>query len=351
MRADHENSLAVRVDGLTKRFGDLTAVDDLSFEVSAGDLFAFLGPNGSGKTTTIRCLTALDRPDAGTITVAGYRLGAYDDAIRRAIGVVFQDSLLDPKLTVRENLLCRAAAYGINSARFRHRLGELEGRIEIADFVDQRYGTLSGGQRRRADVARALIHSPRIIFLDEPTSGLDPTARDQVWKTINALRQDHGTTVFLTTHYLAETEDADDIVLLGKGRMIAHGTPQALRERFSTSILTITPAPGVPSAADAVRRVLAPWGGGVEVGGGLRVDVDSAATARGLLAELGENASDFEFRHGTMDDVFLSLTDAEPEPRGGERPNSEHTGPAPDPQAQRNAGEDTSPATPREETP
>ncbi|MDR1295265.1 MAG: ATP-binding cassette domain-containing protein [Bifidobacteriaceae bacterium] len=155
MRTARKHTPAVQVQGLTKRFGELVAVDGLSLEVTSGHLFAFLGPNGSGKTTTIRCVTALDRPDSGVITVAGYQLGKDDDLIRQAIGVVFQDSLLDPQLTVRENLSCRAGAYGIDAPRFRRRLAELAERIEIADFVDQRYGTLSGGQRRRADVARA----------------------------------------------------------------------------------------------------------------------------------------------------------------------------------------------------
>ncbi|MDR2113826.1 MAG: ABC transporter ATP-binding protein, partial [Bifidobacteriaceae bacterium] len=286
---------AIEVKDLTKRFGDLTAVNGLSFQVKPGELFAFLGPNGSGKTTTIRCLTTLERPDAGQASVAGYRLGVQDDSIRRSIGVVFQDSVLDPGLTVRQNLALRAAMYGLNRGAGQTRIQALSAQVELGSFLDQRYGTLSGGQRRRADIARALVHQPAIVFLDEPTAGLDPHSREQVWRTVNLLRRDEGATVFLTTHYLAETEDADYVVLLDHGQSVAHGTPSELREQFSTSILTLTPA-HQPAANDAVRRALAPWGGGIEVGGALRAEVGSAAQARQLLEQLGPAVEDFEFR-------------------------------------------------------
>jgi multidrug/hemolysin transport system ATP-binding protein len=300
---------AVKVDGLTKRFGAVTAVDSLSFEVRPGELFAFLGPNGSGKTTTIRCLTTLERADAGSASVAGHRVGQEDDAVRRAIGAVFQASLMDSRLTVAENLACRGALYGLSRSEITTRVAELSGQMEIGELLNRRYGHLSGGQRRRADIARAVIHRPQVVFLDEPTAGLDPVSRDQAWRTVNALRHDLGTTIFLTTHYLAETEDADYVVLLGHGRDVAHGTPQALRERFSTSILTLVPARDSADGAGAVRRALAPWGGGTEVGGGWRAEVGSSADARRVLSELGDAVEDFEFRHGTMDDVFLSLTE------------------------------------------
>jgi multidrug/hemolysin transport system ATP-binding protein len=307
---------AISVAGLTKRFGAVTAVDNLRFQVRPGELFAFLGPNGSGKTTTIRCLTTLDRPDAGSVTVAGNTLGQADDAVRRAIGVVFQESVLDAKLTVRENLYCRGAFYGLGRAELAARVSELAEQIEIGDFLDRRYGTLSGGERRRADVARAIVHRPQLVFLDEPTAGLDPVSRDHAWRTVNALRQDQGTTLFLTTHYLAETEDADYVVMLNRGQAVAHGTPGALRERFSTSILTLTPAEAADAVA-AVQRALGPWGGGHEIGGTWRAEVDSADTARRLLADLGDAVADFEFRHGTMDDVFLSLAEQEQADEGG----------------------------------
>jgi multidrug/hemolysin transport system ATP-binding protein len=297
--------MIVEVDGLTKHFGDVLAVDGLDLEVEEGTLFAFLGPNGAGKSTTISCLTTLMNADSGRATIAGLELGRDDASIRRKIGVVFQDSVMDPALTVRENLVARAALYGVGKSAVGARIAELSDQIELGDFLDQRYATLSGGQRRRADIGRALVHRPPLIFLDEPTGGLDPQSREQVWLTINALRAGQGTTVFLTTHYLAETEDADNVMVIDHGHAIAEGTPGELRERFSTSLLTITPSAGF---GDEVRHVLSRWDV-VEVAGGLRAQVDSSATARAVLATLGDAVADFEFRHGTMDDVFLSLTE------------------------------------------
>jgi multidrug/hemolysin transport system ATP-binding protein len=309
------SQLAITVEDLTKRFGRVTAVDHLSFRVKLGQLFALLGPNGSGKTTTIRCLTTLERPDSGRLWVMGNRLGSQDDLVRRGIGVVFQESLLDSKLTVRENLNSRGAYYGLSRIQRAGRIEALTSQVELGDFLDQPYGRLSGGQRRRVDIARAIIHQPRALFLDEPTAGLDPVSRDQVWKAINQLRLSQATGVVLTTHYLAETEQADQVLLLGHGRAVAEGTPQALREKFSTSVLTLTPA---LDQDDAVRRALSPWGGGDQVGGALRVEVPSAATARQLLTDLGPAVTDFEFRHGTMDDVFLALTEEQAAKQAGD---------------------------------
>jgi multidrug/hemolysin transport system ATP-binding protein len=297
------------VTGLTKRFGGIAAVDDLSFEVRSGEFFAFLGANGAGKSTTIGCLTTTLPFDHGAITVAGHEVGPDNDSIRRSIGVLFQQSVLDPRLTVRENLASRAGLYGINRVDAASRITRLATQAGLTGFLDQRYGTLSGGQRRRADIARALIHSPAVAFLDEPTSGLDPTSREQIWKTINDLRQEEGVTIFLTTHYLEEADPADQVLVIGKGREVAKGTPIELRERFSTSVLTLVPATGLTNAVTEAleRRSLAAQG----TPAGLRLEVDGAAQALELLAELTPNLADFEFRHGSMDDVFLALTNDE----------------------------------------
>ncbi len=273
------------VRGLTKRYGDVTAVDDVSFEVPPGDVFGFLGTNGAGKSTTIGALTTVIEPDAGTISVAGHDVRTEGDAVRRSIGVVFQDSLLDAALTVRENLTVRARPYLGSTALIRERIESLTDLIDLGGFLDRRYGRLSGGQRRRADIARALLHDPEIVFLDEPTTGLDPASRQAVWYTIHELRERIGLTVFLTTHYLEETEEADRVCIIDRGRIIAEGTPDDLRARYSSSILTLVTAAGTE-----------------------RLSVADAAEARGILAARGDGILDFEFRHGRMDDVFLALT-------------------------------------------
>lgn len=273
------------VRGLTKRYGDVTAVDDVSFEVPSGGVFAFLGTNGAGKSTTIGALTTVIEPDAGTMTVAGHDVRREGDAVRRAIGVVFQDSLLDGALTVRENLTVRARPYLGTTGAIRERIAHLERLIDLGEFIDRRYAKLSGGQRRRADIARALLHDPEIVFLDEPTTGLDPASRQTVWRTIHELREREGLTVFLTTHYLEETEEADRVCIIDRGRIVADGTPAELRARHSSSVLTLVTATGTEHRA-----------------------VADAAEARGILTGLGDGVLDFEFRHGRMDDVFLALT-------------------------------------------
>lgn len=275
----------VIVDRLSKRYRETTAVDDISFEVPPGSVFAFLGTNGAGKSTTINCLTTVLAPSSGTLTVAGHDVAAEGDAVRRAIGVVFQESLLDHVLTVRENLALRALPYLSTRQAIRARIEALSALVELDDFIDRRYGKLSGGQRRRADIARALVHDPRILFLDEPTTGLDPASRRVMWRTIHGLRERTGLTVFLTTHYMEETEEADRVCIIDRGKIIADGTPAGLRARYSSSILTLTTATGTE------RRT-----------------VHDAAEARRMLADLGDGVVDFEFRHGRMDDVFLALT-------------------------------------------
>lgn len=295
--------MAIEVDGLVKSYRSTRAVDGLSFEVADGELFAFLGANGAGKSTTIGCLTTLLPADAGTMRVAGHDVRTDAEDVRSAIGVVFQGSLMDDALTVRENLALRAALSRVPRARFGGRLAELSDLIDLGSFLDRPYGRLSGGQRRRADIARALLHEPRILFLDEPTAGLDPASRVALWDAVARLRRDHGLTVFLTTHYMEETEEADSVCIIDAGRIVARGTPTELRARHSRSVLSIT-------AADP-QAVLALADGDAELDGDVvRLTVADAAQARGILTALGDAVRDFEFRHGRMDDVFLALTGA-----------------------------------------
>lgn len=281
---------SVAVEGLTKRYRDVTAVDDISFTAPEGGVFAFLGTNGAGKSTTIACLTTVTRPDAGRLVVGGHDVQEDGESVRRTIGVVFQDSLLDDALSVRENLAVRGRPYLADKAAIQARIAQLAETVQLDEILDRRYGKLSGGQRRRVDIARALVHDPRVLFLDEPTTGLDPASRQIVWNTIHELRERTGLTVFLTTHYMEETEEADQVAIIDHGRLIAEGTPAQLRAKHSSSILTVTTRDGVE-----------------------QIPVDTAAQARHILAERGDAVLDFEFRHGRMDDVFLTLTGREAE--------------------------------------
>lgn len=278
-------SRSVEVAGLTKRYRDVTAVDDVSFAVPQGSVFAFLGTNGAGKSTTIACLTTVTHPDSGRISVGGHDVASNGEAVRRAIGVVFQDSLLDDSLTVRENLTLRAQPYLGNRLAIRERIAQLADTVQLGEILDRRYGKLSGGHRRRVDIARALIHEPHVLFLDEPTTGLDPASRQIVWRTIHELRERTGLTVFLTTHYMEETEEADHVAIIDHGHLIAEGTPTELRARHSSSILTLVTAGGVENLV-----------------------VGDATQARQILSDRREAVLDFEFRHGRMDDVFLAVT-------------------------------------------
>jgi multidrug/hemolysin transport system ATP-binding protein len=296
--------MSIEVERLTKRFRTVTAVDELSFTVPEGAAFAFLGANGAGKSTTINCLTTVLPFDSGSVRVAGHDVVHHAEQVRERIGVVFQDSVLDPMLTVRENLRLRATLARVPRTRADDRIAQLSGLISLKPFLDRPYGKLSGGQRRRVDIARALLHEPSIIFLDEPTAGLDPASRAIVWSTIHGLREQTGLTVFLTTHYMEETEEADRVCIIDRGRIIADGTPAELRSRHSNSVLTITSAD--PTALVALARK---HGGVPQADGGtVEIAVKDALVARAILDAHTDSVRDFEFRHGRMDDVFLALT-------------------------------------------
>ncbi len=298
--------MSIEVRGLRKAFGAVQAVRGVDLDVPTGSLFAFVGRNGAGKSTTIGCLTTTIAPDAGELTIDGSRVGRDDGRIRERIGVVFQDSALDALLTVRENIALRAGFYGIRGAERDRRIDDIVALVQLTEFADRRYGRLSGGQRRRADIARALVHGPAVLFLDEPTAGLDPQSRQQLWAAIRTLRHEQDLTVFLTTHYMEETEQADRVCIIDAGSVVAEGDPAGLRRDHSSSVLSLAVRPG----ADVLPRVAAA-GGSVLAGaapGILRVAVPDAGVARAILVALAGDATDFEFRHGTMDDVFLAVT-------------------------------------------
>lgn len=296
--------MAIDVTGLTKRYRDKVAVDDISFSVADGGVFAFVGTNGAGKSTTIGCLTTVLAFDAGRVRVRGYDVRRDGERVREAIGVVFQESLLDPMLTVRENLQLRGRLSRVARASLDAKIAQVADLIGLDEFLDRRYGKLSGGQRRRVDIARALLHEPAVLFLDEPTAGLDPASRSLVWNTLHELSSRGDLTIFLTTHYLEETEEAARVCIIDDGRIIADDTPASLRATYSRSVLTVTTddPDGLIREAHAVGADPSRDGAAVVIG------VPGAEVARRLLGDHGDRVRDFEFRHGRMDDVFLALT-------------------------------------------
>lgn len=305
--------MAIEVRGLTKKYREKVAVDDISFTVPDGGVFAFVGTNGAGKSTTIGCLTTTLTFDAGEVRVHGHDVRRDADRVRDSIGVVFQESLLDPLLTARENLRLRGRLSRLRGTRLEERISELSDLIDLDEFLDRRYGVLSGGQRRRVDIARALLHAPAVLFLDEPTAGLDPSSRSIVWSTLHELASRDDFTVFLTTHYLEETEEASRVCIIDEGRIVADDTPARLRALHSRSTLTVTTddAAALRRQAEAIGAHAASTAGGT-----VTVTVPDADTARALLAAHGDHIRDFEFRHGRMDDVFLALTGRQAEEVG-----------------------------------
>lgn len=293
----------IEVEGLRKSYGSLEAVKGIDFYVEPGRLFAFLGPNGAGKSTTIDMLCTLLRADGGHVLINGLELGKQDDEIRRQIGVVFQSSVLDNLLTVRENLMLRGSLYGLSGAALKSAAQKAAEAAGTLEFVDRPYGKLSGGQRRRADIARALVNTPKILFLDEPTTGLDPKTKETVWQTVRELQQSTGMTVFLTTHYMEEAASADYIVILDHGEIAAKGTPYDLEERFSTDTLRIKPLDG------EALRILDSRGVTFEEKSGIIVAaLPSSLAALPILAALDGAIESFEVVHGTMEDAFLAIT-------------------------------------------
>mgnify|MGYP004687144121 FL=1 len=290
----------IRIDHLCKSFGDVKAVDDLSFRVGEGELFAFLGVNGAGKSTTINIICGQLTKDSGSVSIDGADIDTDLDRVKRTLGVVFQGSVLDKELSVVDNLESRAALYGIHGAAFRRRLAELAGLLEFGDLLSRPLGKLSGGQRRRIDIARALLHEPKILILDEPTTGLDPQTRTTLWRVIGTLRRERGMTVFLTTHYMEEAADADYVVILDRGRIAAHGTPLELKNTYTGDFITVY---GI--GEDEVKQLGAPY---EPLRDAWRVTVPDTAAATEMIIKHPGLFRDFEITKGKMDDVFLAVT-------------------------------------------
>lgn len=290
----------IEIAHLSKHFGEVQAVQDLSFRVKEGELFAFLGINGAGKSTTINILCGQLAKDAGTVRIDGNNLDDDPDRIKQSLGVVFQNSVLDKDLSVRDNLQSRAALYGIRGKEFRERLTELARLLEFEDLLKRTVGKLSGGQRRRIDIARALLHKPKILILDEPTTGLDPQTRSTLWRVVGDLRKNEGMTVFLTTHYMEEAADADYVVILDSGQIAAEGTPLALKNTYTGDFITLY---GVEEAQ--INRLDMPY---EAIRDAYRVSVPDTAAATELILKYPDIFQDYEITKGKMDDVFLAVT-------------------------------------------
>ncbi len=290
----------IEISHLSKSFGEVKAVRDLSFRVKEGELFAFLGVNGAGKSTTINIMCDQLSKDGGTVIIDGDNLDCCGSRIKRKLGVVFQSSVLDSALSVYDNLEVRAALYGITGADFKRRLSELESLLELSDLLKRTVGKLSGGQRRRVDIARALIHKPRILILDEPTTGLDPQTRRLLWRVISSLRREENMTVFLTTHYMEEASEADYVVIIDGGEISASGTPLELKNTYGGDYITLYGA-----SEDDVKRLGVSY---ERLRDAYRLSVPGTAAATELIIKYPELFGDYEITKGKMDDVFLAVT-------------------------------------------
>ena len=279
--------MIIQVENLRKNYADVQAVKGISFSVQEGMLYSFLGTNGAGKSTTINMLTTLLSKTSGTALVGGYDVEKQADKVRNLIGIVFQDSVLDEKLTIRENLEIRGSLYGLSGLKLKNAVERAVLLTNIDDYVKRTYEKLSGGQKRRADIARALINQPKLLFLDEPTTGLDPKTRRDIWQMIRDMQKSSGMTVFLTTHYMEEAAESDDIAVINKGEIQAQGSPTMLKAQYGFDKLKITLLNG-----DNIEHKL-----------------EKTTDALPIIDKYRSNITHVEIISGTLDDVFLNLTE------------------------------------------
>ena len=290
----------IEINNLFKNFKDVKAVQDLSFCVKEGELFAFLGVNGAGKSTTINIMCGQLEKDSGTILIDGLSLDNHLNEIKYNIGVVFQNSVLDMSLSVYDNLESRAALYGIVNVDFKNRLEELSKLLHFDDLLSRTLGKLSGGQRRRIDIARALLHNPKILVLDEPTTGLDPQTRKILWDVITDLRKNNNMTVFLTTHYMEEAADADYVVIIDSGKIVAKGTPLELKNTYTSDFITLYNV-----EEEKVKKLNVNY---EKIRDAYRLMVSNTEEATKLIIANPTLFVDYEIAKGKMDDVFLNVT-------------------------------------------
>ena len=296
----------IQVRHLKKYFKEVKAVDDVSFIVARGELFGFLGVNGAGKTTTINMLCTLLEPTDGEVWIDGLRLGKEDEEIKRRIGVVYQDNCLDNILTVKENLLLRGGLYEKDKTILKKNLHRVCEILDLTELLNRKYGKLSGGQKRKCEIARALMHTPDILFLDEPTTGLDPASRKSVWEAIGKLQKDMGMTVFLTTHYMEEAAKANHIAIMQNGQLTQYGTPFELKEIFAKDKLILVPK---QEESKEIFQILD--GRNVrykQKENLIYIPIEKTLSAMPILEVVKDKIFGFEVIQGTMDDVFLNAT-------------------------------------------
>lgn len=295
--------MIIEIENLEKSFKEVKAVDGVSFKVKEGELFAFLGINGAGKSTTINIISGTLKKDGGSVKVCGYDIDENADEIKGKIGIVFQNSVLDKKLSVYDNLKSRAGLYGIFGKDFKARLEEISELLDLKEILMRPVNKLSGGQKRRIDIARALFHKPELLILDEPTTGLDPKTRQTVWGVIDKLRKESGLTVFLTTHYMEEAAEADYVVILDSGKKVAEGTPHELKNNYANDYIRIY------SEILEAEKMLAPLGYVLKRERDfLEVELKNTNEATELIKKYPKLFTDFEVLKGNMDNVFLKVT-------------------------------------------
>lgn len=296
----------IQVKGLKKYFGEVKAVKGIDFQVERGELFGFLGVNGAGKSTTINMLCTVLRPTDGQARICGLELGKDDEEIRKRIGVVYQHNCLDDKLTVKENLFTHGALYEKNPKKLAEQVAHVCEVLELTEVYKRRYGKLSGGWKRRCEIARALVHAPQILFLDEPTTGLDPATRKIVWESIERLRKEEGMTIFLTTHYMEEAARASHIAILHGGELKEYGTPFVLKETYAKDKLKLIPMTGLEKKlTDHLEEKQLPYQKKEEY---FQICVKDSLAAIPILEEAQSILEGFEMVQGSMDDVFLNIT-------------------------------------------
>jgi ABC-2 type transport system ATP-binding protein len=309
-------SAIIEVKNLVKKYGNLEAVKGISFQVMEGEVFGFLGPNGAGKTTTISILCTLLSPTSGTALVNGYDVARQKDEVRESIGLVFQDPSLDERLTARENLLFHAFAYRVPKGEREKRINEVLGMVELSDRADDLVETFSGGMKRRLEIARGLLHYPKVLFLDEPTLGLDPQTRNSIWEYIHHLRKEEGITIFMTTHYMDEAENCDRIAIIDYGRIVALDTPEGLKALVGGDVIRLT----TEDDREAEKLLLERYGVKMiqdrdclcfEVEGG-----DSFIPK--LIREFPLRIDSISLHRPTLEDVFLKLTGHEIRPEASD---------------------------------